>query len=72
MRYVYEWERPINKTIVFNRIDELKKEIQRISNVALRGNFKIPDDRIFLVEKLKKLNGELIALERQYLPGATR
>lgn len=68
-RTSYEWERKIDKTAVFNNIEFHKKEIKRITETTLRGNFTNSDDREYWVKRLKQLNGELIHLEQLYYTG---
>lgn len=60
---MYEWETKIDKSAIAIRIIALRKETKRIANETLRGNFVNPDDREYWVKKLKKLTGELSALE---------
>lgn len=50
------------------RMHWLRTEIRRISNVTLAGKFANPEDRAYWVERLRKLNGELSALETQAKP----
>lgn len=50
------------------RIKDLQFEIRRISNVTLAGKFTKPEDREFWVNRVRKLNGELSALEDQARP----
>ena len=64
-RYGYEWETPEKKNARLSRMAWLRDEIKRISNTTLRGNFSKPEDREFWVDRLKKLNSELSALEEQ-------
>jgi len=61
---MYEWETKIDKSAIAIRIIELRAETKRIANVTLRGNFANPDDRTYWEKKLKKLTGELSALEQ--------
>jgi hypothetical protein len=61
---MYEWENKIDKNRIAIRIVELRAETKRISNVTLRGDFKNQDDRTYWQAKLKKLTGELSALEQ--------
>ena len=63
MRTAYEWETKTDNNAMFRNIERTKKEIKRISETTLRGNFSNPEDRKYWVEKLNRLNRELIALE---------
>ncbi len=60
---MYEWENEISEDRLAIRRMETEKEIKRISNVTLRGNFSNPEDRKFWENRLTILNGQLIALE---------
>lgn len=61
---MYEWETKINeKEIAKGHIYRLQKEIKRISDVILRGNFSNPEDKEYWIKKLTKLNGELLYWE---------
>ena len=72
-RYAHEWEATLNKKeekMILNRnINRLREEIKRISTTTLRGNFANPEDREYWVKRLSRLNGELIAFERQQEAG---
>lgn len=61
---MYEWEKPVNANAVENRKHWLRSEIKRITNTTLRGEFKIKSDRQYWVDRLRKLNSELDALEQ--------
>ena len=50
------------------RIADLQAEIRRIQNTTMAGVFANPEDRNYWVERLKKLNGELAALEKMARP----
>jgi len=50
------------------RMHWLREETKRISNVTLAGNFTNPEDRAYWADRLKKLTGELSALESQTTP----
>jgi hypothetical protein len=50
------------------RIHALRLEISRISTVTLRGDFINAEDRLYWVERLKTLNGQLSALEQMSRP----
>lgn len=61
---MYEWEVfEVSKDKIAIQKMELEKEIKRISNVTLRGNFTNPEDRKYWEVRLDKLNGRLRALE---------
>lgn len=45
------------------RCMDLRTEIRRISNVTLREDFRVPEDRKYWEDRLRKLNGELRSLE---------
>ena len=61
---MYEWEKPVNANSVESRKHWLRGEIKRITNTTLRGEFKIKSDRQYWVDRLRKLNSELNALEQ--------
>lgn len=63
---MYEWENEISKTAIERNKDYHRKEIKRISEVTLRGNFSNPDDREYWVAKLKEHNGKLRYFEAEY------
>lgn len=50
------------------RMHWLREETKRISNLTLAGNFTNPEDRAYWADRLKKLSGELSALEQQTKP----
>lgn len=50
------------------RMSWLRDEIRRISNVTLAGTFAKDEDRLYWVDRLRKLNVELSALEAQTTP----
>lgn len=60
---MYEWEKPVDKDRIAIRIMDTQKEIKRICEVTLRGNFSNPEDGKYWEKRLDKLNGELRALE---------
>ncbi len=60
---MYEWENELTKDQIATRIDVVKKEIKRIMDVTLRGNFTNQEDRNYWVDRLKKLNCQLNVLE---------
>ena len=64
VKKMYEWENQIDKNAIENKKHWLRGEIKRISNTTLRVDFVKPDDRQYWVDRLKKLNGELNALEQ--------
>ena len=51
-----------------SRIEWLRAEVRRISKVTLAGTFAKPEDREFWVNRVRKLNLELSALEQQVRP----
>ena len=63
-RTAYEWETKIDKKAILNKIEWLKKEIKRISNTTLKGNFSNPEDKEYWIKRLTKLNSELSVLEQ--------
>ncbi|WP_199265740.1 hypothetical protein [Alcaligenes faecalis] len=60
---MYEWDSPVDQNRIECRCIDLRKEISRITNVTLRGDFKNPADRTYWEDRAKKLSGELSALE---------
>lgn len=60
---MYEWEVKMSETVVENNKERIRKEIKRITETTLRGNFTNDDDRKYWEIKLSKLNGELLYLE---------
>lgn len=61
---MYEWEvTEVSKSRIEIRKTELRKQIRRICDVTLRGNFTNPEDRKYWENRLTKLNGQLAALE---------
>lgn len=51
------------------RMHWLREEVSRISNVTLAGTFANEDDRLYWVNRVRKLNSELSALEDSMKPG---
>lgn len=60
---MYEWEGNIDRVAFENRKDWLRKEIKRINETTLRGNFVNEGDRDYWKQKAKQLNSKLIAME---------
>lgn len=60
---MYEWEGSVDLVAIENRKDWLRKEIKRINETTLRGNFAKEEDRDYWKQRAKKLNSELMALE---------
>lgn len=50
------------------RAADLRAEVSRIMSKTLHGSFANPEDRAYWEQRLKKLNGELSALEEQLRP----
>jgi hypothetical protein len=59
MRTAYEWETEISSDTVQENINRTETEIQRITNVTLKGNFKVEADRRYWEQKVSKLKAEL-------------
>lgn len=53
----------LDKVIIKNNIYGLQKEIKRIAETTLRGDFANTDDRDYWVKRLRGLNSKLNALE---------
>ena len=51
------------------RIHWLREEVKRITNVTLAQQFANDEDRAYWVNRVKKLTGELSALEEAVRPG---
>ena len=60
---MYEWEGSVDRVAIENRKDWLRKEIKRINETTLRGNFVKEEDRDYWKQKAKTLNSQLMALE---------
>lgn len=60
---MYEWDSKLDQGRIECRCIDLRKEISRITNVTLRGDFKNQVDRVYWENRAKKLSGELSALE---------
>lgn len=60
---MYEWEGNIDRVAFENLKDWLRKEIKRINETTLRGNFINEDDRTYWKRKVKQLNSQLMAME---------
>jgi ribosomal protein S15P/S13E len=60
---MYEWENEVSQNKIELRKIELRKEISRIANTTLRGNFVNEEDLAFWVKKLNNLTGQLNCLE---------
>lgn len=60
---MYEWENKLSKDKIEIQKHELKKEIKRICEVTLRGQFSNQEDRNYWVKRLGQLNSRLLGLE---------
>lgn len=59
---------PNHSGLLASRCIQLRAEISRISNTTLRGDFKLPEDRQYWVDRSKRLNIELSAIEEMLRP----
>ena len=60
---MYEWEGEVDRAAIENNKDRIRKEIKRICEVTLRGNFANEEDRVYWKNKARTLNAQLLALE---------